>query len=70
MKAETVRIIARPIFCLIFIGTWTISIFIHLDIPVAYQIMAILCGMEWISERAILRFKEIFGNTPKPIDPK
>jgi hypothetical protein len=61
MEATTIRAITRPVICFIFIASWTAMIFFKVDYPNAYWIMACLAGLEWISERAVKRFKEIFG---------
>ena len=60
MEAATIRAITRPVICGILIAGWTAMIFSHIDVPLAYEVMACLAGLEWISERAIKRFKEIF----------
>jgi hypothetical protein len=61
MEASTIRAIARPILCAVLIGGWTAMIFCHIDVPAAYATVACLAGLEWISERAIKRFKEMFS---------
>lgn len=61
MEAATIRAITRPVICLIFIGGWTAMIFLDIEVPFAYQVMACLAGLEWLSERAVKRYKEIFG---------
>ena len=61
MEAATIRAIVRPIINLVFIGVTASSFFLHwVDVPEAWKILTYICGMEWVSERAIKRFKEIF----------
>ncbi|MBA7561943.1 hypothetical protein ES708_03590 [subsurface metagenome] len=67
MEAGTIRALARPIILWTFIGGWTVvvihnAIVWHEPVPMPYWVMACLGGLEWVSERAIKRFKEIFGN--------
>jgi len=61
MEAATIRAIIRPIINLVFIGVTASSFFFDwVDIPEAWEIVTYICAMEWVSERAIKRFKEIF----------
>ena len=60
MEASTIRAITRPIICLIFIGAWTYTEIVGIEISEIYQAIASIAALEWLSERAIKRFKEIF----------
>jgi hypothetical protein len=61
MEATTIRAVVRPVICVMVIAGWIGMIFSHIDVPMAYQTVACLAVLEWVSERAVKRFKEIFG---------
>jgi hypothetical protein len=62
IMAKTIRTITRPVVCLLFICAWIAMIFLKVDYPAVFWMMACLSGLEWISERAVKRFREIFGH--------
>ena len=62
MEVETIRALVRPIINTIFIGVSASSFYLqNVEIPSWWIILTCASGAEWISERAITRYKELFG---------
>jgi len=62
MEVNTIRSIVRPIINTIFIGVSASSFYLqNVEIPSWWIILTCASGAEWISERAITRYKELFG---------
>jgi hypothetical protein len=60
MNAGAIQAITRPIVLGGVGGAWTYMIVIGKEVPDIFQMVAVLCILEWVSERAIKRYKEIF----------
>lgn len=64
MKAEIIRAITRPIINLVFIGVTASSFYLDwVELPTWWIVMTLACGAEWVSERAVKRYKELFGGS-------
>jgi len=64
MEASTIRAIVRPIINIVFIGVTASSFFLDwMKVPEPWQIITYICALEWVSERALKRFKELFGDS-------
>ena len=62
MSAETIRTLARPIINGIFIGVTASSFFLSwVEVPLAWYVITYVSGLEWVSERAVKRYKELFS---------
>jgi len=64
MEASTIRAIVRPIINIVFIGVTASSFFLDwVKVPQPWEIVTYVCALEWVSERALKRFKELFGGS-------
>ena len=62
MEVNTIKALVRPIINTIFIGVSASSFYLpNVEIPSWWIILTCASGTEWISERAITRYKELFG---------
>ena len=66
MNIETFRAVVRPIINFIFIGVTASSFYLpEVEVPTVWMIMTLVCGAEWVSERAIMKYKELFNLNKK-----
>jgi hypothetical protein len=66
MEAATIRAVIRPIINLAFIGVTASSFFLNwVKVPQPWELITYICALEWVSERALKRFRELFGASAK-----
>ena len=61
MKVAEIREIVRPVINFTFIGVSAASFFLDwVNVPSWWIILTCVSGLEWVSERAVKRYKELF----------
>lgn len=61
IDAETVKTITRPILTFTLILGWILMALFKVDVSGIYQTITSLMVAEWVTERGILRYKQMLG---------